>query len=139
RVREAREALASVAAVPVDEWRQDLSSGPSPAGLASSSHPRRRGTGLVRRRDLECTIFRMLLANDEFFNYFVSHLAASDPVRDPFRKLAQRVDRVLVDLDNYHQVLLQEQQPGGPSSAPSAPSGPPSSSSSRIAASSTLI
>ena len=79
RVLEAREALASVAAVPEDEWRPDLMSGPSPAGLSSSS-PRRRGAGLVRRRDLECTVFRMLLANDEFFHYFVSHLAASDPV-----------------------------------------------------------
>ncbi|GJC77844.1 hypothetical protein ColLi_00682 [Colletotrichum liriopes] len=43
----------------------------------------------------------MLLDNNEFFHYFLSQMSSTDPVNDPFRKLSQRVDRVLRELDSW--------------------------------------
>ncbi|PNH54001.1 hypothetical protein VD0003_g3449 [Verticillium dahliae] len=89
RVQEARELLASVAAVDPEEYREDIFTDPTP------------GTNIIKRRDLECTIFRMLLDNNDFFHYFLSRARSSDPIKDPFNKLEQRVRRVLRDLDAY--------------------------------------
>ncbi|KAF3358143.1 hypothetical protein VdG1_02920 [Verticillium dahliae VDG1] len=89
RVQEARELLASVAAVYPEEYREDIFTDPTP------------GTNIIKRRDLECTIFRMLLDNNDFFHYFLSRARSSDPIKDPFNKLEQRVRRVLRDLDAY--------------------------------------
>ncbi|KAM0285969.1 hypothetical protein ACHAQH_001158 [Verticillium albo-atrum] len=89
RVQEARELLASVAGVDPETYRDDIFTDPTP------------GTNIIKRRDLECTIFRMLLDNNDFFHYFLSQARPSDPVRDPFNKLEKRVRRVLRDLDAY--------------------------------------
>ncbi|KAM4059051.1 Zinc finger, SWIM-type [Hirsutella rhossiliensis] len=51
-------------------------------------------------RDLDHTVLRMLLDNPVFFQYFLSLSRSTDTIRDPFRKLFQRVDRVLRDLDS---------------------------------------
>ena len=56
---------------------------------------------VLKRNDLDCTVFRMLLDNHHFFNYFQSASRPRDPINDPFRKLAQRVDRVLRRFDAY--------------------------------------
>ncbi|OHW95567.1 hypothetical protein CSPAE12_05736 [Colletotrichum incanum] len=90
RVQEAREMLSAVAASSPEEHRPDLFSDPPNIGKKP-----------VKRHDLEGTIFRMLLDNHEFFHYFLSQMRSTDPVNDPFRKLSQRVDRVLRELDAW--------------------------------------
>ncbi|KAK2057026.1 hypothetical protein LY76DRAFT_658165 [Colletotrichum caudatum] len=90
RVQEARELLSGVATCSPEGYRPDLFSNPPQTGKES-----------VKRRDLEGTIFRMLLDNNEFFHYFLSQTRSTDPVNDPFRKLSRRVDRVLRELDTW--------------------------------------
>ncbi|KAK2002805.1 hypothetical protein LX36DRAFT_707504 [Colletotrichum falcatum] len=90
RVQEARELLSAVTACSPEGHRPDLFSDPSHAGKKR-----------VKRDDLEGTIFRMLLDNNDFFHYFLSQTRSTDPVNDPFRKLARRVDRVLRELDTW--------------------------------------
>ncbi|KAK2047106.1 hypothetical protein LZ31DRAFT_539953 [Colletotrichum somersetense] len=90
RVQEARELLSGVATCSPEGYRPDL-----------FSNPPHTGKKRVKRRDLEGTIFRMLLDNNEFFHYFLSQTRSTDPVNDPFRKLSRRVDRVLRDLDTW--------------------------------------
>ncbi|KAF6816158.1 SWIM zinc finger protein [Colletotrichum plurivorum] len=82
----------SPTSLPTEDFRPDLLSG------ASVSRSKKRP---VKRRDLEATVFRMLLANTEFFHYFLSKLRTTDPVRDPFRKLSLRVDHALRQLDAF--------------------------------------
>ena len=89
RVRDSRELLAAVAGQEPNSFRPDIFNAPA------------LGKNIIKRNDLECTIFRMLLDNDDFYHYFISHARPSDPVKDPFRKLEQRVDRVLRELDVY--------------------------------------
>ncbi|KAL1872122.1 hypothetical protein Daus18300_004491 [Diaporthe australafricana] len=51
--------------------------------------------------DLTRTVVNMLIKDKEFFAYFLKHLDPSSRARDPFRKIQQRVDRVLHDLDAF--------------------------------------
>ncbi|KAK2010569.1 SWIM zinc finger protein [Colletotrichum eremochloae] len=90
RVQEVRELLSTIAAYPPEDQRPDL-----------YSDPPHTGKKCVKRHDLEGTIFRMLIDNNEFFHYFLSQMRSTDPVNDPFRKLARRVDRVLRELDTW--------------------------------------
>ncbi|KAL2108345.1 hypothetical protein VUR80DRAFT_3947 [Thermomyces stellatus] len=119
RAQEAHELLASVAAVAPEKYRADLTKG---------NH---RNKKTIKHGDLECTVFRMLLKNNEFFRYFLSRTGAADIVNDPFRKLSQRVTRILRKLD-HHSASLQQSQTGSPATASSSsshlrrpPSGPP--------------
>lgn len=119
RAREAHELLASVAAVAPEKFRSDLTKG------------NQRKKKALKRGDLECTVFRMLLKNNEFFKYFLSRTGAADVVNDPFRKLSQRANRILLKLDQY-SASLQQSQTGTPTTASSAssqrqrrPKGPP--------------
>ncbi|KAL2757141.1 hypothetical protein ACRALDRAFT_2102267 [Sodiomyces alcalophilus JCM 7366] len=105
RVQEARERLASVAAVPTEEYRPDIFDRPT------------LGTNLIKRHDLECTVFRMLLDNSDFFHYFLSLTRSSDPARDPFRKLEHRVQSVLRHLDEYSASRSESSRAHRPSSA----------------------
>ncbi|KAH7170961.1 hypothetical protein EDB81DRAFT_636919 [Dactylonectria macrodidyma] len=89
RTQEARELLASVYGVPPDEYRPDIFAHPSV------------GRKVFKRRDLDRTVFRMLLDDHHFFHYFHSLARPTDPINDPFRKLSQRVDHVLRDLDAH--------------------------------------
>ncbi|EPE08277.1 swim zinc finger protein [Ophiostoma piceae UAMH 11346] len=50
---------------------------------------------LVERGDLQQTVLRLLVSNDEFFSMFLKLLAPQDKVRDPFRKIQQRIESVL--------------------------------------------
>ncbi|TDZ28158.1 hypothetical protein C8035_v009875 [Colletotrichum spinosum] len=101
RIQEAREILSAVVSPstsplmpnPPEAFRPDL----FPDPYTTRSKPKKP----IKRRDLEATIFRMLVANDDFFHYFLSQMRPTDPVKDPFRKLSQRVDRVLRDLDAF--------------------------------------
>lgn len=89
RVLESRELLSSIHGMDPEDFRPDIFINPEP------------GTKVLRRHDLDCTVFRMLLDNHHFFHYFLSLSRSTDPVNDPFRKIAQRVDHVLRDLDAY--------------------------------------
>ncbi|KAI0136585.1 SWIM zinc finger protein [Xylariales sp. AK1849] len=89
RVQEVREILASLNAIPIDEYRPDLFDSPN------------QGRKVIKRRDLECTIFRMMLRNNEFFNYFRSSMRTDELVNNPFRKLEQRADAALAGFDAY--------------------------------------
>ncbi|TFB04676.1 hypothetical protein CCMA1212_002650 [Trichoderma ghanense] len=91
RVQESRELLAAVYGVSPEEFRPDLCG--------------RRLLGkkkVVKRNDLDCTVLRMLLDNPHFFTYFQSAVSRpQDAVSDAFRKLSQRIDRVLRRFDAY--------------------------------------
>ncbi|KAI2602013.1 hypothetical protein GGR54DRAFT_556515 [Hypoxylon sp. NC1633] len=88
RVRETREILASLNEVPTDEYRPDLFDNP------------RKGKRAVKRGDLEQTIFRMLLRNDDFFQSFLSALRTDE---NRFRALQHRADAALAGLHAYAQ------------------------------------
>ncbi|KAH7329050.1 SWIM zinc finger family protein [Stachybotrys elegans] len=106
RVLESRELLSSVYAAQPEDFRPDIFTNPSPSKR------------VIKRDDLDHTIFRMLLDNHHFFQYFLSLSRSSHPIKDPFRKLSQRVDHVLRDLD-----ALSAQSPATSSAdAPSASS-----------------
>ncbi|KAL6403336.1 hypothetical protein AUP68_12678 [Ilyonectria robusta] len=89
RAQEARELLSSVHGVSPEDYRPDIFTRPS------------AGKKIFKRRDLDRTIFRMLLDDHHFFHYFHSLSRPTDPINDPFRKLSQRVNHVLRDLDAY--------------------------------------
>ncbi|OTB02123.1 hypothetical protein M426DRAFT_62868 [Hypoxylon sp. CI-4A] len=89
RVRETREILASLNEVPVDEYRPDLFNNP------------RKGKKVIKRGDLEQTIFRMLLCNDDFFQYFLSSMKADELNKNQFRSLQHRADAALAGLRQY--------------------------------------
>ncbi|CAK7239887.1 MAG: hypothetical protein STHCBS139747_001322 [Sporothrix thermara] len=87
-------------------------------GLADMSSVRAAGQHVVRdlveRGDLQRTVLRMLVSNDEFFAMFLKLLSPSDKARDPFRKIQQRVEAVLDALMaawlKSHQQQQQQQQ-----------------------------
>ena len=108
RIQESREILAAVADVDYDEYRPDLFDTTALLG----DH------GIISRTDLERTVVQMLLANNEFFAYFLKLLDTTDAARDPFHKLEQRVDRVLTSLKSISS-------PSPSSSRPTAPEGLP--------------
>ncbi|KAF5657344.1 hypothetical protein FHETE_10505 [Fusarium heterosporum] len=87
RTQEAREILASVYDIDTSEFRPDVFNHLS------------LGKKIIKRNDLEQTIFRMLLDNHHFFHYFRSLSRPRDIIRDSFYKLTQRIDRVVRDLD----------------------------------------
>ncbi|KAL7946411.1 hypothetical protein V8C42DRAFT_352634 [Trichoderma barbatum] len=89
RVQESRELLAAVYGACPEDFRPDIFGRPA------------LGKKVLKRNDLDCTVFRMLLDNHHFFNYFQSVSRPRDPINDLFRKLAQRVDRVLRRFDAY--------------------------------------
>ena len=112
RAQEAHELLASVAAVAPEKYRADLLKGSQ------------RSKKTLKRGDLECTVFRMLLKNNEFFKYFLSRTGAVDAINDPFRKLSHRVTRILRKLEQYSSSFYQSQA-GTPTTASSSSSRPP--------------
>ncbi|KAK1250803.1 hypothetical protein MKX07_005358 [Trichoderma sp. CBMAI-0711] len=91
RVQESRELLAAVYGMSPDDFRPDL------CGQRLLGKKK-----VVKRNDLDCTVLRMLLDNPHFFNYFQSAVSRpQDAVSDAFRKISQRVDRVLRRFDAY--------------------------------------
>ncbi|KAI0175657.1 hypothetical protein GGR52DRAFT_322327 [Hypoxylon sp. FL1284] len=116
RVRETREILALLSDVPVDEYRPDLFGD----GNDDDSAGRRR-TGGKRKRDggggggdLEQTVFRMLLRNDELFRYFLSATSARAGARAEarIRELGLRADAVLAGLWRYADEFDERQREG---------------------------
>lgn len=89
RVQESRELLSSFCEESPEEYRLDIS--------AKASTEK----NILKPNDLEQSLFGMLLDNHHFFHYFRSLSRPTDPINDLFRKLSQRVDHVLRDLDQY--------------------------------------
>lgn len=116
RVLEARELLAAVYDAPdPDRFRPDIFDRGRGTPVA--------GTKVVKRRDLDRTVLRMLLDNHHFFNYFLAQARPSDPVRDPFRKLAQRADHVLRLLHRHHHHHQQQHHDRAPTGTSSGATG----------------
>lgn len=115
RILEARELLASARDEDVDSFRPDI----------FDNGDLQLGTRVLKRGDLDMTMTRMLLDNHHFFQYFLSAVSRSDlALRDPFRRLSQRADRILAALDQAtepakeaplsptsHGLTAQQQQP----------------------------
>lgn len=91
RVLEARELLASYYSASPEDFRPDIFDGPARNEAGSDSEP----------VDLDRTVFNILVEDHHFFQYLLSQARSTDPIKDPFRKLSQRVDRVLQYLDAY--------------------------------------
>ncbi|KAH7035121.1 uncharacterized protein B0I36DRAFT_346956 [Microdochium trichocladiopsis] len=83
RVQESREILASLHQTPVKMYRQDLYG------------PGDDDDDIVQQNDLEKTIFRMLLHNDQFFKYFLSVTKPDRCVNNPFRKLQHKAECIV--------------------------------------------
>ncbi|KAL2264399.1 hypothetical protein VTK26DRAFT_4867 [Humicola hyalothermophila] len=91
RIREAREIVAAVAGKQpseLDRYRPDL----------ETSYDR---GALIRRGDLEGTLFSFILASDSLAEWFRSELLSSDPAVDPFRSMRQRVSRIINELELF--------------------------------------
>jgi hypothetical protein len=104
RALEARELLSAVHVVSPDDFRPDIFAKPC------------SGKKVLKRHDLDRTVFRMLLDNHHFFHYFLSQCTKTDPIHDPFRKLLQRVEDVLRDLDAYSLDPCSDSSSSPPSS-----------------------
>ncbi|KAK7907867.1 hypothetical protein PG985_005945 [Apiospora marii] len=89
RVQAIRDMMASLDASPVDEYRPDLFANPT------------KGKRVIKARDLEGTIFRMLLRNDSFFQYFRSSLKYDELLRSPLKKLQWRMETAIAKFDAF--------------------------------------
>ncbi|KAK8125272.1 uncharacterized protein PG998_001031 [Apiospora kogelbergensis] len=89
RVQSIREMMASLNAAPADGYRPDLFANPT------------RGKRVIKTGDLEGTIFRMLLRNDSFFQYFRSSLRYDEVLRSPLRKLQWRAETAIAKFDAF--------------------------------------
>ncbi|KAK3180200.1 hypothetical protein K4F52_008399 [Lecanicillium sp. MT-2017a] len=98
RVEESRELLSSLYSADEEEYRPDL--------VAKDDWEEQ----LIYPKDLDYTIFRMLLDNHRFFHYFLSHTPSSFSINDPFCRLSRRADRVLRDLDRYSASYTPSQE-----------------------------
>lgn len=90
RVKESRELLSNLYQTPPDTFRPDI-----------FQHPV-LGPSMIKPKDLEYTVFRMLVDDDHFFHYFLSHMArggGGGTTIDFFRQLTHRIDAVLHGLD----------------------------------------
>ncbi|KAL1884293.1 hypothetical protein VTK73DRAFT_3277 [Phialemonium thermophilum] len=56
---------------------------------------------IVHRLDFEATLFSILIASHGLTAWVRSHLRPSDPARDPFRHIHQRVLHIISDLEDY--------------------------------------
>lgn len=59
------------------------------------------GKDVIQPQDLDYSVFRMLVDNAVFFQYFLSKMNPNDAIHDPFMNLSRRIDKVLRDLDDY--------------------------------------
>ncbi|KAK7970527.1 hypothetical protein PG988_009600 [Apiospora saccharicola] len=89
RVQAIREMMASLNAAPAEDYRPDLFANPT------------KGKRVIKTRDLEGTIFRMLLRNDSFFQYFRSSLKYDELLRSPLKKLQWRMETAITKFDAF--------------------------------------
>jgi hypothetical protein len=91
RVLEARELLAAYYSASPEDFRSDIFDASVVNGTGSDSEP----------VDIDRAIFNILVEDHHFFQHLLSRARPTDPIKDPFRKLSQRVDRVLQHLDAF--------------------------------------
>lgn len=89
-------------------WQRQRRRGAKTTGRGAG-RPAQVVRDLVERGDLQRTILRLLVSNDEFFAMFLKLLAPSDKARDPFRKIQQRVEAVLDALLAVRQSAQKQQ------------------------------
>lgn len=106
RALESRELLSSVYSSSPEEYRPDIDSQPFPR-----DH-------VIRQDDLDQSVFRMLLDNHHFFDYFRSLSRPTDPINDIFRKISQRVEHILRELDSYSSTATPEISVESPRNVP---------------------
>ncbi|KUI67840.1 hypothetical protein VM1G_02705 [Cytospora mali] len=97
RLQETREILASIAEPDMDdysvkEYRPDIFEDPDTTF---------ENDGIISYNDLTRTVANMLMANNEFFAYFLKLLGPNSKVGNPFHNVQQHIDRVLSELDAY--------------------------------------
>ncbi|KAI0460197.1 hypothetical protein F5B21DRAFT_510958 [Xylaria acuta] len=88
RVRTAREILATLSGNSIEKHRPDLTG-------------EIVGKRVVKEGDLEETIFRMLLANDSFLEYFLDSMRNHESLNPRFRRFRDRADAALKAFDDY--------------------------------------
>lgn len=96
-LQEVREILASVEEPDPDDYACDNFR----PDIFDKSQEMPGENALISYGDLTHTVAKMLIKNRRFFAYFLGLLEPGSKARDPFRKIQQRVDRVLVDLDAF--------------------------------------
>lgn len=87
RIAESRELLSSVHEAISESFRPDIFDRPL------------LGPPMIKPRDLDYTVFRMLQDNDSFFHYFLSTVSRQSPLIQQFRLLSHRVNAVMSDLE----------------------------------------
>lgn len=96
RVHEVRRMLALLNEVPADTYRPDL-----------FANPRKRSK-VIQKQDLECTIVRMLLDNNDFFRYFASSMKCDEEITNSlFEPLELRAESALAAFDAYYRAAPQ--------------------------------
>ncbi|KAI1312427.1 hypothetical protein F5Y03DRAFT_236533 [Xylaria venustula] len=88
KIQTAREILATISGIPVEQYRPDLT--------AETVRGR-----VVKKGDLEKTIFRMLLQNDSLLSYFLASMRNYEPLNPRFRRFRDRADAALNAFDDY--------------------------------------
>ncbi|KAI1341510.1 hypothetical protein F5Y15DRAFT_358483 [Xylariaceae sp. FL0016] len=88
RVQTAREILACLAETSVESYRSDLTPAPDRDSVIDAG-------------DLEETVFRMLLDNNEFFSYFLASMRRYDLINNRFRRFRDRADAALAGYDEW--------------------------------------
>ncbi|KAJ3498224.1 hypothetical protein NLG97_g1301 [Lecanicillium saksenae] len=90
RIQESRELLSSVYQSSPYSFRPDIFDEPL------------LGPPIVKAKDLDYTVFRMLVDDDNFFHYFLSEATRGSDVIQQFRLLSHRINAVLQDFDQHN-------------------------------------
>ncbi|KAI8632164.1 hypothetical protein F5Y19DRAFT_472186 [Xylariaceae sp. FL1651] len=97
RIQTAREILATISETPVEQFRTDL-------------HELEMEKRIIAKKDLEQTIFRMLLRNDSFFSYFLSSMRHYDLLNPRFRRFRDQADTALAAFDKHVMLSFEERR-----------------------------
>lgn len=100
RMRESRELLSSIHGTSPDTFRPDLFDEPLP------SPP------LAKPQDLDHTILRMLVDEDNLFHYFLTEESRGSTVLQQFRLLTHRINAVFQDFDQHNAVTGEPKKTG---------------------------
>lgn len=90
RIEESRELLSSVYQESPYDYRPDIFDEPL------------LGPPTVKHKDLDYTVFRMLVDDDMFFRYFLSETSRGSDLVQQFRLLSHRINAVLQDFDLHN-------------------------------------
>ncbi len=97
RIEESRNLLSSVYQTETDSFRPDIFDSPF------------LGPPIVKPQDLDYTVFRMLVDDDIFFNYFLSETTRGSDILQQFRLLTHRINAVLQDFDTHNSGVSSDE------------------------------